>query len=486
MGASTNKSIPKYNGSHSIAKVSNIEEHSRVFQSDMKNENIEISTKLTDVEDREQSYQSSLLELSNEIELAKSSFVEFKHKMSQNVALNDENIQNHDDAIKDILETASELEWQVTECRDKSKSNEQQLKEFAETSLDNKNHIQGLLNQHTSDREHILKQRQHLQKVQEELDIQKDKMDGMALQLNQAETTIEKNSRFDSVLRKQAENAQTVRTLVRNLSNNVTEVSRRQNQDFEEIISKFDSYSVYFDNKVKSEITALEKNAGAFEKRFLASWNELEAKVDASANIIDSRMTDDETRSKNLRNELEQLKEIMSSNFAEFDTSQSELQTMTEILVETNRKISDELRKLELKSDKATQILEDKLTLPISIQQKKQASIEQLVVSELERLELEQKTMKAEQEFLNETLVELGMLVKTHDRQVLKSMESNRRIFGQLGKQMNTIEVRTIQTESLVGQVERDMDKIVKLDLTKLKANFEKAFKYVRHKQANT
>ena len=50
----------------------------------------------TDVEDREQSYQSSLLELSNEIELAKSSFVEFKHKMSQNVAVNHENIQSHE------------------------------------------------------------------------------------------------------------------------------------------------------------------------------------------------------------------------------------------------------------------------------------------------------------------------------------------------------------------------------------------------------
>lgn len=101
--------------------------------------------KLSDIEQREQSYQTSLLDLSNQIVLSKSSFSDFRLRSSQKMALNEENIESQDQAIKDLLETISGFEWKLSESNEKLTLNANQIAEESEQTAENRQNIQGLL-----------------------------------------------------------------------------------------------------------------------------------------------------------------------------------------------------------------------------------------------------------------------------------------------------------------------------------------------------
>ena len=152
-------------------------------------------------------------------------------------------------------------------------------------------------------------------------------------------------------------------------------------------MSKFDSNSEYLENFINAEISEVQKLTVRNSKEIVKSSNDLTGKIEATATIIDSRLTADESKLANLQENFDQRKYQMDDNLLAMETAQTDQMTMTEILTETTRKLSQEFKNLAIKTDKATQILEDKLSLPIDIQQKKTASLEQLVVSELERLE---------------------------------------------------------------------------------------------------
>jgi len=106
---------------------------------------VTIFGKLSDIEQREQSYQTSLLDLSNQIVLSKSSFSDFRLRSSQKMALNEENIESQDQAIKDLLETISGFEWKLSESNEKLTLNANQIAEESEQTAENRQNIQGLL-----------------------------------------------------------------------------------------------------------------------------------------------------------------------------------------------------------------------------------------------------------------------------------------------------------------------------------------------------
>ena len=110
---------------------------------------------------------------------------------------------------------------------------------------------------------------------------------------------------------------------------------------------------------------------------------------------------------------------------------------------------------------------------------RKQASLEQLVVYELGKLENVIDTVSKQNSEFNSTIRQLQTTVNSHDKHTLKSMENNRRIFGQLGVQLNLMETRSIQTESLVNRLEQSVGDMVNNDVPRFKTNFEKAFKNV-------
>lgn len=460
-------------------KVSDIVERTNIFKNDVTNTHVTINEKISDIEKREQSYEANLLDISNGLELSKSSFSDFRLRSSQKMALNVEKLEGQDQAIRDILETVSGFEWKLSESSEKVTQNENKILEAGVTRLDNKNNIQGLLKQHTVDREHIVKQRARLQKSQEQLELHADKLDTIILQVTTAESAIARLARLDGKIKKNTETDEKIKTLINSMTKNITEYSRVHRRDMTDMLSKFDSNSNYLDNRITSEINEVAKSTVRNAKDIIKTSKDLTAQEEATATIIDSRLTEDETKLSMLNEQFNKRKLEVQQTITSMGITQKDLLTMTEILTETSRQLSQEFKNLDMKTDKKTQILEDKLSLPIDIQKKKHASLEQLVVSELERLENRFGTLKNSQQILNTTLSRLGSTVITHEGQVLKSMENNRRIFGQLGKQMNTMEVRKIQSETLINELENDMDRMMKIDLPKFKANFEKAFKNV-------
>jgi hypothetical protein len=92
------------------------------------------------------------------------------------------------------------------------------------------------------------------------------------------------------------------------------------------------------------------------------------ARFEAFANIIDSRLSEDEKYIKTVTENFNSQKNKMDEHVMVLESEQKDLKIVSQILTENGRKLSHDLRALEVNSGKATQILEDKLTLPIHIQ----------------------------------------------------------------------------------------------------------------------
>lgn len=251
-----------------------------------------------------------------------------------------------------------------------------------------------------------------MQKSQEQLDLHSDQFDKVDLQIATAESSINRLSRLDSKINRNAENIDKAQDALNTIRRNVTDNSRTTRRDIDDILSKFDSNSEYLENRINAEITEIQKLTVRNAKEIVKVSADLTGKVESTATIIDSRLTEDESKLANLQGTFEQRRFKIDDSILAIITAQGDQSTMTEILTETSRKLAGELRNLAIKTDKETQILEDKLSLPIGIQQKKTASLEQLVISEIEKLETNVEAVKESSEALNSTLTRLSSRVQ--------------------------------------------------------------------------
>ena len=216
-------------------------------------------------------------------------------------------------------------------------------------------------------------------------------------------------------------------------------------KDLQDLVEKTESLGDEILADMDRRFVGQTKMIAKLARDLVTQGKHLTSQVEAEKVLITSQMDQETENRRKFNLDVQRKLSSNSDKLEKIDEIAIDNSNMITILTETNRKITQEFKNLQRDTDKSSQILEDKLTLPIDIQQKKHASLEQLVLSELERVEQKVGQLAASGKSVNSTLVKLKSTVQSHDTQVLKSMETNRRLFGQLGQQLNTIEVRTIQ-----------------------------------------
>ena len=292
--------------------------------------------------------------------------------------------------------------------------------------------------QHSSDKQNILKNREHITKLQDQLDLHSDRFDSVSKTLNENIGKLEILPKVEKSVMLNSDNIEHTR---KNLAVGLDGLEK----DLQDLVEKTESLGDEILADMDRRFVGQTKMIAKLARDLVTQGKHLTSQVEAEKVLITSQMDQETENRRKFNLDVQRKLSSNSDKLEKIDEIAIDNSNMITILTETNRKITQEFKNLQRDTDKSSQILEDKLTLPIDIQQKKHASLEQLVLSELERVEQKVGQLAASGKSVNSTLVKLKSTVQSHDTQVLKSMETNRRLFGQLGQQLNTIEVRTIQ-----------------------------------------
>ena len=292
--------------------------------------------------------------------------------------------------------------------------------------------------QHSSDKQNILKNREHITKLQDQLDLHSDRFDSVSKTLNENIGKLEILPKVEKSVMLNSDNIEHTR---KNLAVGLDGLEK----DLQDLVEKTETLGDEILADMDRRFVGQTKMIAKLARDLVTQGKHLTSQVEAEKVLITSQMDQETENRRKFNLDVQRKLSSNSDKLEKIDEIAIDNSNMITILTETNRKITQEFKNLQRDTDKSSQILEDKLTLPIDIQQKKHASLEQLVLSELERVEQKVGQLAASGKSVNSTLVKLKSTVQSHDTQVLKSMETNRRLFGQLGQQLNTIEVRTIQ-----------------------------------------
>ena len=419
-------------------KVGDIEENRKMFENMVKNNQMENGRKFTDIIDREEAYQKMFLELSNEYELGKSAFSEFKLKTSQKISSNTEKSQNNDLALKDVLESISTLKFSedgFTKKLEEQNLEIENLKKSAKATVEN---FKGISAQHSTDKQNILKNREHLKKVQDQLDQHSDRFQSVSKSLNENLGKINSLPKIEKTVRLNSDN---IEHMKKNLAVGLDGLEKDLDTLEEKTENIGDEILADMDRKFVGQTKMIAKVA----RDLVTQGEHLANQIESEKTVLATEIEEQAENRRKFNVDVQRKLASATDKLEKIDEISTDNSNMIAILTETNRKITQEFKNLQRSTDKSSQILEDKLTLPIDIQQKKHASLEQLVLSELERVEKKVAELSLNGKSLNSTLDKLKSTVQTREMQVLKSMETNRRLYGQLGQQLNTLEVRTIQ-----------------------------------------
>ncbi|CAG5095849.1 Oidioi.mRNA.OKI2018_I69.XSR.g14367.t1.cds [Oikopleura dioica] len=371
---------------------------------------------------------SKLLDASNRAEQALSIVSQKTAEITEKLEMNKELYDRHQESIDRMSSKSVKFEDYLRE----RKSVVTQIESSLVTL---KSDVSGLIDSHAMERKQMMQQRQIIMKLT-------DNYEDLRIELTE----------LDDDLRPQSEqlfkSIRSVESRVLNLATNVTQVDRTHQNSMNIISGRVAQLQEQINSNMEQTLRGQTDNSEYVDKKF----GQLLHKVDRQG----QRLAASEGKS------LEHAKEL---GFLASDIKKiQEDSTSTLALVFKLANKSNEIEKLtKVNSDeleKRTQILHDKLIVPINHQAGKHSALEQLLVAEIEKIELSVQSILRGEALLNSTVTALGERTRNNEAIFSNSMEANRNFHMSINSRITSIENDFLNLPEKIEDIE---DKITQI-----------------------